>query len=162
MTSGNPTQGQSSDYSRIAARYDATRDLPDEKLTACYKRLIQAGVLPTIGTFLDAGCGTGQASLPLAALGHQILGIDISREMTLLAQAKVRPDWRANYIVGDVRDIQAEERNFDAAIVSKLFQHVQDWQQACRELIRVVRSGGCIVQVNERGAFGNAVRRYFS
>jgi hypothetical protein len=46
--------------------------------------------------------------------------------------------------------------------VSKLFQHVEDWQQVCRELIRVVRAGGCIMLVNERGAFSNAVRRHFS
>jgi ubiquinone/menaquinone biosynthesis C-methylase UbiE len=156
------TQKRISDFSRIASRYDATRDLPDDKLAACYSRLIQASIIPNSGRILDAGCGTGQASLPLVALGYQVLGIDISREMASLAQSKVRPEWRADYIVGDVRSIQAQDRSFDAAVVSKLFQHVQDWQKVCYELIRVARSGTYIIQVNERGAFGNAVRRYFS
>ena len=163
MTNGNSVpQGRTSDYSRIAARYDATRDLPDDILLACYKRLIQTGVLPATGKILDAGCGTGQVSLPLAALGYEIFGIDVSKDMTSLALSKVHPDWQANYVVGDVRSIQAESKSFDAAVVSKLFQHVQHWPQACGELIRVVRPGGYIIQVNERGAFGNAVRRYFA
>lgn len=158
----NPGQGRISDFSHIARRYDSTRNLPDDRLTACYHRLIQAGLMPNAGRILDAGCGTGQASLPLAALGYQVLGIDISGDMTARAQSKVHPTWRAEYIVGDVRSIQAEDRSFDAAIVSKLFQHVQDWQQVCRELIRVTRAGAHIIQVNERGVFGNEVRRHFS
>src|SRR6202044_1040319 len=169
VTKGNPAisddrvvQGRTSDYSRIAARYDATRDLPDDVLLACHNRLIQTGILPETGKVLDAGCGTGQASLPLAALGYEIFGIDVSNEMTSLALSKVHPNWQADYVVGDVRSIQAENNRFDAAVVSKLFQHVQHWPQACCELIRVVRSGGYIIQVNERGAFGNAVRRYFA
>ena len=158
----SPAQGRISDFSRIASRYDATRELPQDKLAVCYSRLIQAGVIPNSGKILDAGCGTGQASLPLAALGYQVLGVDISRDMASLAQSKVRPEWRADYIVGDVRGLQAQDRSFDVVVVSKLFQHVQDWQKVCCELIRVARRAACIIQVNERGAFGNAVRRYFS
>jgi SAM-dependent methyltransferase len=70
---------------------------------------------------LDAGCGTGQVSLPLAARGYDVRGIDISKEMTMLAQAKVRSTWKADYSVADVRSIPAEENSFDAAVVSKLF-----------------------------------------
>jgi len=158
----SPGQGRISDFSHIANRYDSTRNLPDDRLAACYHRLIQAGLIPNSGRILDAGCGTGQASLPLAALGYQVLGIDISADMASLAQSKMHPTWRAEYIVGDVRGIQAADQSFDAAIVSKLFQHVQDWQQVCRELVRVTRSGAHIVQVNERGAFGNDVRRHFA
>ena len=111
---------------------------------------------------LDPGCGTGQLSLPLAERGLKVRGIDISSDMASLANAKVRPEWDALYAVGDVRDIGFEAGTFDAVVVSKLFQHVEDWQQGCRELIRVTKPGACIVQINERGAFGNAVRRVFS
>jgi ubiquinone/menaquinone biosynthesis C-methylase UbiE len=154
--------GLTSDFSAIASRYDATRDLPQRQLLACYDRLVERGLFPVQGSILDAGCGTGQISLPLAERGYDVLGIDISETMVGLAQEKVRPGWRARYAVGDVRAIPGGDGCFDAAVVSKLFQHVADWQLACRHLVRVVRPGGWIVQINERGAFGNAVRRYFS
>jgi ubiquinone/menaquinone biosynthesis C-methylase UbiE len=154
--------GLTSDFSAIASRYDATRDLPQHQLLACYDRLAERGLFPVQGTILDAGCGTGQISLPLAERGYDVRGIDISETMVDLAHAKVQPGWRARYAVGDVRAIPADDGCFDAAVVSKLFQHVADWQLACRQLVRVVRPGGWVVQINERGAFGNAVRRYFS
>jgi SAM-dependent methyltransferase len=162
MTGRNPPQGLTSDYSKIASRYDATRDLPEEKLVARYNKLVEQNNFPTHGKILDVGCGTGQVSLCLAARGYEVHGIDISKEMTMLAQSKVHPTWLARYSVGDVRSIPAGDNGFDAVVVSKLFQHVQDWQQACKELIRVVRPGHHIVQINERGAFGNSVRRCFS
>lgn len=154
--------GPASDFSGVAARYDSTRDLPPEYLLACYARLVECGLMPASGTILDAGCGTGQVSLPLAAQGYEVRGIDIAAEMVAIAQAKVRPGWRAHYAVGDVRDIALDTHSIDAVVVSKLFQHIEDWKRACHELIRVARPGACIVQINERGAFGNAVRRYFS
>jgi SAM-dependent methyltransferase len=54
------------------------------------------------------------------------------------------------------------DASVDAVVVSKLFQHVGDWQTGCRELLRVLRPGCCLIQVNDRGAFGNAVRKHFA
>jgi ubiquinone/menaquinone biosynthesis C-methylase UbiE len=159
---GKPATGPASDFSGIASRYDSTRDLPQEHLIACYARLVEHGLLPARGMILDAGCGTGQVSLPLAEQGYAVHGIDISAEMIAIAQGKVQPGMPAHYAVGDVRDISLGSGSVDAVVVSKLFQHIEDWKGACRELIRVVRLGACIIQINERGAFGNAVRRYFA
>ncbi len=162
MSKTRKSPGVTSDYIPVAARYDETRELPGDRLDSYYDRLIAAGVLPRSGTVFDAGCGTGQVSLPLAQRGHRVRGIDISATMVERANAKVRPGWDAHYAVGDVRDIECADASVDAVVVSKLFQHIEDWQQACCELIRVVKPGACIVQVNERGAFGNSVRRAFA
>ncbi|MEJ0076539.1 MAG: class I SAM-dependent methyltransferase [Alphaproteobacteria bacterium] len=154
--------GRTSNFSAIASCYDTTRDMPEGCLLACYDRLIARTLFPPRGRILDAGCGTGQVSLPLAARGYEVCGIDISREMIELAQSKVGSGWSAEYAVGDVRDIAHDDASFDAVVVSKLFQHVEDWKRSCCELIRVVRPGSPIIQINERGVFGNSVRRYFS
>jgi ubiquinone/menaquinone biosynthesis C-methylase UbiE len=154
--------GPASDFSRVASRYDATRDLPQQYLFACYDRLVEQGLLPAKGTILDAGCGTGQLSLPLAARGYHVHGIDIAVNMIKVAQAKVEAGGRARYVVGDVRDIPLDDRSVDAVVVSKLFQHIQDWRGACRELVRVTRAGAHIIQINERGVFSNTVRRHFA
>jgi ubiquinone/menaquinone biosynthesis C-methylase UbiE len=153
---------KTSDFSRIADRYDATREMPSEQLSACYQRLARRGLLPAQGTIVDVGCGTGQISLTLAELGYEVRGYDISATMVAIARAKCRPEWKARYAVGDVRSLPESDGACSAVVVSKLFQHVQDWQSACRELLRVLRPGGCLIELNDRGAFGNSVRRHFA
>jgi ubiquinone/menaquinone biosynthesis C-methylase UbiE len=151
--------GATNDFSPIAARYDATRFIPMAVLGTCYDRLIRAGALPPAGTLLDAGCGTGQISLPLAARGYAICGVDVSADMLAIARSKGP---MACFAVADVRALPARDGAFDAVVASKLFMHVGDWQNACRELLRVLQPGACLVHVADRGAFGNAVRKQFS
>jgi SAM-dependent methyltransferase len=154
--------GPTSDFSRIAMRYDATRDVPPQHLATCYARMVRLGFFPLRGVLLDAGCGTGQMSLPLAGMGYELCGIDISLQMISIARAKFTQDRPARFVVADARAIPFADSSFHAVVLSKLLQHVQSWQTACREIVRVVKPGGCIVHIAERGAFGNAVRQYFA
>ena len=156
------TLRETSDFSPVAARYDATRDLPPALLNAAYDRFALAGLLPRGARILDAGCGTGQISLPLAARGHAVEGYDVSPDMVRLAQAKAAPGWRAVYRTADVRGLPVADAGFDVVIASKLFQHVPDWPAAIRELLRALKPGGAFIHLAERGAFSNPVRRYFA
>jgi ubiquinone/menaquinone biosynthesis C-methylase UbiE len=154
--------GASTSFASVATRYDETRDIPEAQLAACYDRLRRSEMLPLRGRILDAGCGTGQISLPLAKLGYEIRGYDLSPEMAALAQAKCPAELRAIYRAGDVRVLPEEDASVDSVVVSKLLMHVQDWQVACGELLRVLRPGGCVINIAERGAFGNSVRVHFA
>jgi ubiquinone/menaquinone biosynthesis C-methylase UbiE len=150
-----------SDFSRVAGRYDATRDVPQKQQRSCYERLVHQGLLPSSGDVLDAGCGTGQISVVLAEMGYRVQGVDISPDMVALAQAKCRPEWCAPYSVADVRALPQSSGYFDAVVVS-LLMHVEDWQTACRELVRVLRPGACIFQLNDAASFEHPVHRYFA
>jgi ubiquinone/menaquinone biosynthesis C-methylase UbiE len=154
--------GATADFSAIAMRYDATRDVPSASLKACYERLLVKKLLPSTGVILDAGCGTGQISLPLAEMGFDVRGYDVSQEMVTIAQAKRPRRVRAHYAVADARSLPEDDNRLDAIVVSKLFQHVEDWPVVCRELVKVLRPGGCILHVRDRGSYGNAVRRHFA
>jgi SAM-dependent methyltransferase len=156
------TLAQTSDFSAIADCYDATREIPPAALNTCYDRPIGAELLPRRGTIPGAGCGTGQISLPLAEQGFRVRGFDISPAMAAVAQTKCLPDWDARYVAADVRALPVPDATFDAIVVSKLFQHIQNWQRACIELLRVLRRGGLFVEVRDRGTSGNAVRRHFA
>lgn len=58
------------------------------------------------GQVLDAGCGSGELSLYLAAQGHSVIGIDLSE--TAIEQARTRARERAStatFTVGSVLDL---------------------------------------------------------
>jgi SAM-dependent methyltransferase len=153
--------GPSLSFSPIAHRYDARYEIPAAHLMACYERLRASGVLPARGVVLDAGCGTGQMSLPLAQMGYDVRGYDISPEMIDVARAKVGAGLAVRYAVADVRALPEAAAAVDAIVVCKLFIHVGDWENAARELLRVLRPGGCLVLLNDAIALENGVRTYF-
>ena len=154
--------GRTSDFSTVASRYDATRNVPEQVLTQCYEMLTQRGILPSAGTILDAGCGTGQISIPLATRGLEVVGIDVSNAMVSIATSKIKPGQCARYEVSDVRLIKYSDYTFDAVVFSKLMMHIEDWKNCCRELVRVSKPGSYIFHLIDRGIFGDSVRREFT
>lgn len=151
---GMPT----ADFSSVAERYDDTRDMPAALLGEFFARAAAVGFVAPRDV-LDAGCGTGQVSLPLAQAGHRVVGLDVSAAMLARARGKLRP---ARLVLGDVRAAGFRDASFDATVVSKLFQHVPGWRDAVEEIRRVTKPGGHLLHVNETGAFQNAVRRRFA
>lgn len=156
------TIGRSSDFSRIADRYDDTRNLPSEILGSAFHQLYGRGVFSNHMRILDAGCGTGQISIPLVNDGHRITGIDLSEDMLEIARSKTKDKTNVDYIACDVQSLPFRDATFDGVVVSKLFQHVGNWRRAVDELTRVTRSRGYILHIQDRGAFNTSVRREFS
>lgn len=97
------------------------------------------------GSVLDAGCGTGETSLFLAACGCKVTGIDFLEEP--IRQAKQKAVERSSPAVFFVRDALAMHdwpERFDNAIDSGLF-HVfndSDRQKYVGGLHTVLRPGG--------------------
>ncbi len=151
-----------SDYTPVAPHYDATRNIPESLLQLCYQRIFAQADFPRKGRLLDAGCGTAQVSLPLIKSGYGVVGVDASAAMLEIARRKLAPGDAAEFRVGDVRSLGEPDSSFDGVVVSKLFQHVGNWQSAVDELIRVTKDGGLFMHINEKGAFKHAVRRQFS
>ncbi|MBB1152002.1 MULTISPECIES: class I SAM-dependent methyltransferase [Amycolatopsis] len=74
------------------------------------------------GTVLDAGCGTGENTLHLAAAGLSIVGIDVAE--TAVAQAKQKARDRgiaAEFAIGDAFRLSALDRTFDTVLDCGLF-----------------------------------------
>jgi ubiquinone/menaquinone biosynthesis C-methylase UbiE len=98
---------------------------------------------------LDAGCGTGDDALALASLvvpDGWVVGIDAS--MTMVEEARRRASSSGlpfEFQSGDAHHLDFAEGSFDAARADRVFQHLDDPEQALSELIRVTRPGGRIV-----------------
>jgi SAM-dependent methyltransferase len=125
--------------------------------------LFDAGLVR--GPVLDVGCGTGELALFLARQGHDVLGVDLSREAIRQARAKAR--WRripAQFLVWDATDLPqfaAAGLSFRTVVDSAMFHVLGDRERDrfVAGLGDVVPSGGlyCVLgdaRGDERASYG--------
>lgn len=94
---------------------------------------------------LEIGCGQGFGiQLILSCFGAAtVTGIDLDPDMIALAQRRIQPSaGRATAAVGDVTAIQVPDASFDAVFDFGIIHHVPVWQDAVREVKRVLKPGG--------------------
>jgi ubiquinone/menaquinone biosynthesis C-methylase UbiE len=101
-----------------------------------------AGV-PSFGRVLDAGCGTGSLTLPLAA-HHQgietIDALDFAEDFVAALRARAN-DPRIRARQGDVCTLPYESSSFDAVYSLLVLHFVSDADRAIAEMRRVLRPG---------------------
>ena len=95
-----------------------------------------------VGLALDAACGTGTHSACLASLGHQVIGIDATREMLELAKMKIPT---AKFDTAHLTSLPLSEGAIDLAVCALALTHCADLVPPIKELARVVRNGGHII-----------------
>jgi len=83
------------------------------------QRRLAAGDLPTSGTALDLGCGTGVQTLLLAAHGLNAVGVDLSP--TAIEEARRRAsghaaERRVRFVAGDVTEVRGIGEPFDVLV----------------------------------------------
>ncbi len=82
-------------YGSFAAHYDRLMDDVDYREWAAYLlELIALSVGPGPKRVLDAACGTGNLTIPLAKAGHDLTGADMSEDMLRVASEKARASGR--------------------------------------------------------------------
>jgi SAM-dependent methyltransferase len=126
---------------RWDARSEANARAPDRDVDL--DRIWTALRLHVDARVLDAGCGSGQFALALAARGARVIGIDLSPEMIRHARQHAweqerEVEWR----VGDVTCLADPLAVYDAIHARVLFQLLPDIPSALREFRRVLRPGG--------------------
>lgn len=90
------------------------------ELPSLYDRLIQPGPCEPFyrreaaaagGPLLELACGTGRLTVPIAADGHDVIGLDASASMLATARAKaVSAGLRIMFIEGDMRQFDLGRR----------------------------------------------------
>ena len=96
-------------------------------------------------SILDLGCGTGRFTPMLSdRFGAKVTGVEPSEKMRTQAVGNARhPD--ITYLPGSAEAIPCENASFDAAFLSMVLHHFRSVPDACRELWRVLRPGGCVL-----------------
>src|SRR5215469_12824488 len=92
---------------------------------------------------LDLGCGTGQISLPLAAEGAEVVGIDVSPSMAnrLQAEAGRRGLRSVSAVAVPIEKLALQPETFDLIVSSYALHHLRDAEkarlvQACYQWLR--------------------------
>lgn len=95
-----------------------------------FVRLAAEGTLA--GSVLDAGCGTGENALHVAALGLPVLGVDVAPMAIEAARQKATArGLAAEFAVADAFDLMSLERTFDTVLDCGLF-HTFDREERPR------------------------------
>ena len=109
---------------------------------------------------LDAGCGSGRHLRGLANIqGVKYFGIDMKQEdldkaKTSLAEIKGAVAENDQIIKADIRNLPFVNKFFDCVICSEVLEHINEHEQALKELVRVLKSNGSLViQVISRFLF---------
>lgn len=134
-------------YQRQGYWYD---DSDDASLEEGAKRLTRK-LVDTLGlrpgeSLLDAGCGSGTATLDIASeYGTQVTGITISPVEAARAQARASEGGvsdRVRFEVADYHALPFPENHFDAMVAFESLFNAYDLEKALLEFHRVLRPGG--------------------
>jgi SAM-dependent methyltransferase len=141
------------------ARYDGLAEWYDGYITTEARAVTEAcrEVLLDLlgegsGRCLDIGCGTGIYLPPVAAVGWQVVGIDLSSDQLAIAHSRAG-DIAESLILGDATDLPFSDSSFDAAVSVLTHTDFDDYGAALREAARVLKPGGRFVHVGVHPCF---------
>lgn len=147
MSSSDLTSVIRAAWDADAAIYDA---LPGHGLRSYEERAQLAVTLAqTFGgrrqRLLDVGAGTGALALLLAALGHEVMGVDLAPEMLDEARRKAAALGLAvTFVEGDAATLSLADGAMDGVVSRHLLWTLPDPPAALREWRRVTRPGGTV------------------
>jgi SAM-dependent methyltransferase len=99
---------------------------------------------------LDSGSGTGSLAFALAPHVANVVALDVSEEYVEAGRANAPPNVR--FVVGDAMALPFGYGEFDIAASHRLLHHVRRPELAVSELVRVTRSGGRLLVVDQLGS----------
>jgi SAM-dependent methyltransferase/uncharacterized protein YbaR (Trm112 family) len=95
---------------------------------------------------LDVGCAQGRSARGMAQPGVHVIGFDISKQLVRQAYQNFERHPAAgtwnDFLVGDGSHFPFRSGVFDYALVYGVLHHLPDPAVACREIARVLKSGG--------------------
>jgi SAM-dependent methyltransferase len=136
---GGQTVGAVEHWEAEAGRWAAWAREPGHDAYWYYRDAFFALVPPPGRATLEVGCGEGRVARDLAAQGHRVTGIDVTRALALLAaEAGAGP----TYVLADGAALPFESATFDLVVAYNSLMDVDDMPAVVQEIGRVLVPGG--------------------
>lgn len=135
------------DRNRLRTVFDPVADLYDEVRPGYPETLFDdvvalSGILEG-GRILEVGCGTGQATLPLARRGYRISCVELGENLAGLARRRLAGYPKVEVETGDFEDHPVPGDAFDLAVSATAF-HWLDPKVAYPKVARALRPAGSL------------------
>ena len=129
----------SGDYSRMVETF----------LLPLGLRLVQACEIAAGMKVLDVGAGTGNASLPAAAIGADVTASDLTPELFDAGRKRAKAAGvELAWVEADAENLPFADQSFDVVMSSIGAMFARHHQKVADELVRVCRPGGTIGMLN--------------
>ncbi len=92
---------------------------------------------------LDVGCGNGNISKALGAVGHQVLGIDLSID-SIQKASETNTNPNVTFEVRNAEELVIED-GFDVIVCSEVLEHLNTPEVLCKELARILPKNKLLV-----------------
>lgn len=141
---------QSISFDRAAPYYDDTRGFPPGVAARASDLFRVAGRLAPDQRVIEIGIGTGRIALPLAPHVQGIYGLDLARPMLEVLRGKQTTE-SIHVIEGDAVHLPYPDNAFQRAVTAHVFHLIPRWQDALRELSRVLQPNGLLLHTWTKG-----------
>ena len=151
-------------FDEAALLYDEVRPGYPEEL---FDDVVSFSGIPSGGSILEIGCGTGQATVPFAQRGYRILCVELGENLVAVARRNLGAYPRAEMHVGPFEEWRPQEEVFDLAVSATAF-HWLDPEVAYPRVADALREGGALavfwnvhVHTDTDGGFFEQVQKIY-
>lgn len=128
---------------RWRERLGTLRDVVRQELVT---RQLAEHLPPPPVRLLDVGCGQGTQALRMAALGHRVTALDVSRDLLGLLEAGIRPGMRIETVQAEAERLGElfEPASFEAVLCHGVLMYFPDPGPLLAAMTRVLAPGGLL------------------
>lgn len=128
-------------FDEDAAAYDRTRPVAPGHV---FDELVELGGLRAGASVVEIGCGTGQATVPLAARGLRVVALEPGRQLAARARANLAAFPAVEVVTATFETWQPGADRFDAVVACNSF-HWVDPAVRFEKSARVLAPGGQLI-----------------
>lgn len=144
-------------FNRNALLYDRARPRYPEKL---FEDLVVLADLGNNSLLLEIGCGTGQATLPMAERGYRIVCVELGDDLARLARRKLARFPAVRVINAAFEDWDPGGARFDLVYAAQAW-HWLDPEISYHKAAQVLEPGGFLAIIDGEHAFPQNADRFF-